>query len=103
MALYPTQFSKWDTLRKIKGHEHDCGRPGLNGGYIANPNVQFGVNCYGHKPDITPQEKKAMETDPEFPKSAQEIKAEERVKYWRTQIPNIKVAPFNHNNWNQLF
>ena len=36
MALYPTQYDKWANLQKIKGHEHDCGRPGINGGYISN-------------------------------------------------------------------
>ena len=56
MALYPTQKATYEKLRKIKGHEHDCGRPGINGGYIANPKVKFGVNCYGHKPKITPTE-----------------------------------------------
>ena len=47
MALFPTQQKKWYKLQKIKGHENDCGRPGINGGYIDNPNVRFGVNCYG--------------------------------------------------------
>lgn len=103
MALYPTQYSNWETLRKIKGHEHDCGRPGLNGGFIANPNVKFGVNCYGHKPDITPEERKDMQTDPEYPKSKEDIEEERRVEYWRERIPSIKVSPFNHDNWNQLF
>ena len=31
-------------MQKIEGHEHDCGRPGVNGGYIANPNVNFSRN-----------------------------------------------------------
>jgi hypothetical protein len=31
MALFPTQKETWDKLQKIKGHEHDCGRPGING------------------------------------------------------------------------
>lgn len=50
MAFYPTQKTTWQKLQKIKGHKHDCGRPGINGGYIKNPNVRFGVNCYGNKP-----------------------------------------------------
>ena len=50
MALFPTQEKTYDKLQKIKGHENDCGRPGVNGGYIANPKVKFGVNCYGYKP-----------------------------------------------------
>ena len=31
MALFPTQEEKWNKLQKIKGHENDCGRPGING------------------------------------------------------------------------
>ena len=53
MALFPTQKNTFDNLQKIPGHEHDCGRPGINGGYMANPNIKFGVNCYGYKPKIT--------------------------------------------------
>jgi hypothetical protein len=45
MALFPTQQNTFNNLQKIKGHEHDCGRPGVNGGYIANQNIKFGVNC----------------------------------------------------------
>ena len=50
LALFPTQYERWEELQDIEGHENDCGRPGVNGGYIANPNVRFGVNCYGPKP-----------------------------------------------------
>jgi len=56
MALFPTQKKTWDRLQKIKGHENDCGRPGINGGFIANPDVRFGINCYGFKPQITAAE-----------------------------------------------
>ena len=35
MAFFPTQKEKWKKLQKIEGHKHDCGRPGINGGYIA--------------------------------------------------------------------
>ena len=48
-ALFPTQMSTWKKLQDTKGHENDCGRPGVNGGYIENPNVRFGVNCFGKK------------------------------------------------------
>ena len=44
MALFPTQAETYKNLQTIPGHENDCGRPGVNGGYIANPNVRFGVN-----------------------------------------------------------
>jgi hypothetical protein len=53
MALFPTQKTSYDKLQKIEGHEKDCGRPGVNGGYIENPNLQYGANCYGYKPRMT--------------------------------------------------
>ncbi len=102
MALYPTQTEKWNTLQGIKGHEHDCGRPGINGGYIDNPNVRFGVNCYGYKPKITPEEARNMMNSPLYPKSKAEIEFDKRVDYWRTKIHDIVVAPFNHNSWSIL-
>ena len=51
--LFPTQKKLYDKLQKIPGHENDCGRQGVNGGYIKNPHVKFGVNCYGKKPKKT--------------------------------------------------
>jgi hypothetical protein len=102
MALYPTQTEKWNTLQGIKGHEHDCGRPGINGGYIDNPNVRFGVNCFGYKPKITPEEAQRMMTTPLYPKTNTEIEFDKKVDYWRTKIHDIIVAPFNHNNWSVL-
>jgi len=99
MALYPTQYAKWQHLQKIKGHEHDCGRPGINGGYIANPNVRFGVNCFGYKPKITKEEIDLMAQTPLYPRTQREINFEKRVGYWRNKLSQILVAPFNHNNW----
>lgn len=102
MALYPTQYDKWANLQKIKGHEHDCGRPGINGGYISNPNVNFGINCYGYKPKITQQEADAMKMAPQYPKTMREIEFDKRVDYWKGKLPEIEVSPFNHNNWSVI-
>ena len=99
MAFYPTQVAKYEALQKIPGHEHDCGRPGINGGYIANPNVKFGVNCYGYKPKITQQEAADMAESPLYPPTQSEINFEKRVRAWRRKLPKLAVAPFNHDNW----
>jgi len=99
MALFPTQYEKWEKLQKIPGHEHDCGRPGINGGYIDNENIRYGINCYGKKPLITPQERYNMKNMPEFPLTNKEIAFNNAVDYWRMQLPKLEVAPFNHNNW----
>ena len=68
MAFFPTQKDKWKKLQKIEGHENDCGRPGINGGYIDNPNVRFGVNCFGYKPNINTKESQLMAEDNIYPK-----------------------------------
>jgi hypothetical protein len=99
MALFPTQYNKWEYLQKVEGHEHDCGRPGINGGYISNPEVQFGINCYGYKPVITGEEVRKMASTPKYPLTKREVDFEKRVDYWKERIENINVAPFNHNNW----
>lgn len=50
MAYFPTQKSTWSALQNNPKTQNACGRPGVNGGYIKNPYVRFGANCYGVKP-----------------------------------------------------
>jgi hypothetical protein len=99
MALFPTQKKTWDRLQKIKGHENDCGRPGINGGFIANPDVRFGINCYGFKPQITAAEADDMKTAPVFPKTMKDMERQQRVAYWQTKLSDILVSPFNNDVW----
>jgi hypothetical protein len=102
MALYPTQQKTWDELQKIEGHENDCGRPGVNGGFIQNPAVKFGVNCYGYKPQMTPEEEDIMATRQLYPKTLKDIAMENRVKYWKDKLTGILVSPFNSSNWSKI-
>jgi hypothetical protein len=102
MALFPTQQKTFDNLQTIKGHEHDCGRPGINGGYIANPQVKFGVNCYGYKPRITDEEEEIMNTTTAYPETVKDIAFQKRVDFWKNNIDNILVSPFNQNRWGEL-
>ena len=102
MAYFPTQKKTFDYLQGVEGHENDCGRPGINGGYIANPNVRFGVNCYGYKPKITEQEQEIMENEPLYPRTLRDRQQEKRVDFWRKRVPEILVAPFNRNVWSLL-
>jgi hypothetical protein len=102
MALYPTQKATFDNLQNIKGHEHDCGRPGINGGYIANPQVKFGVNCYGYKPKMTQEEEEMMQTNSPYPITKKDIAMEQRVEYWKTKLDEILVSPFNYNTWSKI-
>ena len=102
MAYFPTQTETWNKLQQTKGHEHDCGRPGINGGYFENPNLMFGVNCFGPKPNITPAEAERMRNTPIYRKNMKEITFDKKVDYWRNRLSELIVAPFNHNNWSVL-
>jgi hypothetical protein len=102
MALFPTQKSTFSNLQKIKGHENDCGRPGINGGYMANPHLKFGVNCYGVKPKITQEEEELMAVTSPYPKTEKDILFDKKVEYYKKNLNNILVAPFNHDSWNRI-
>jgi len=101
LALFPTQKSTYEQLQKIKGHENDCGRPGINGGYMANPLNRYGVNCYGKKPGINEEEKILMNLKT-TPESTEDIEINKKVEYWKTKIPDILISPFNYDTWSKL-
>jgi len=101
-AFFPTQQKTFDNLQTIKGHEHDCGRPGINGGYIANPKIKFGVNCYGNKPRINEEEEDLMKVTTPYPQTAEDIAFQKRVDFWKNNVDDILVSPFNYNTWSEL-
>lgn len=102
LALFPTQKATYNNLQKIPGHKNDCGRPGINGGYIANPNVKFGVNCYGNKPRITSEEDELMKIEHPYPVTEQDIEFQKKVDHLKNNLDQILVSPFNHNMWSEL-
>lgn len=102
MALFPTQKATYEKLQKTEGHENDCGRPGINGGYMANPDLQFGVNCYGYKPKITSEEEEMMRNVTPYPKSEKDILMEQKVSYWKSKLDQILVSPFNYTSWSKI-
>ena len=102
MALFPTQQTTYNNLQKVEGHEHDCGRPGINGGYIANPNIQFGVNCYGVKPSITQEESDLMNTMTPYPETKKDKEFQAEVDSLKNKIAEILVSPFNYKSWTQI-
>ena len=65
--------------------KNDCGRPGVNGGFIANPNIQFGVNCFGIKPPAKQNDIAMMESknNQNIPKSKEDIILDAKVKFWK--------------------
>ena len=102
MAYYPTQKTTWHKLQKIKDHKHDCGRPGINGGYIKNPNVRFGVNCFGPKPSITEEEQDIMNNAVPYPLTPEERQIKQKADKYKKNMDQILVSPFNYENWSQI-
>ena len=102
MIYFPTQKATWDKLQKTKNHKNDCGRPGVNGGYIANPYLKFGVNCYGKKPKAKDNDLARMKANKDyvFPKTAEDLALEKKIKYWKDNADTLlKVNSFNTNKW----
>lgn len=102
MALFPTQKKTYDGLQKIKGHENDCGRPGINGGYMKNPKMRFGVNCYGKKPKITPEEQNILESSTPYPLTVEEKEFNKLVRYYKEKLPEMNISSFNYKKWSKV-
>ena len=97
LALFPTQQHTYDNLQKTKKYKNACGRPGINGGYISNQNIKFGVNCYGIKPD-----KSNISDDPQFP-TTEWMMRQETQKDLLKKPNNISISPFNNTEWNSPY
>ena len=103
-AYFPTQKATWARLQELKGHEHDLGRPGVNGGYFANPNVRLGVNCYGVRPQITAADQALMDAKKNrvVPKTAEERELDNKVEFWKANKDKLLVlSSFNNNKWSK--
>ena len=103
-AYFPTQKETWARLQEIKGHEHDLGRPGVNGGYFENPNVRLGVNCYGIKPQISAADSALMNAKKNsvVPRSKEEIELDKKVQFWKENKDKFLVlSGFNNDKWSK--
>ena len=101
MIFFPTQKSTWDQLQKNTKQKNKCGRPGVNGGYMENPQLRFGVNCYGKRPDPKPEELARMNTTP--PKTQEEKEFENKINFWKENADKLlQINGFNNNNWSQF-
>lgn len=100
MAVYPTQESTWQQLQDgPEDQRNACGNPGINGGYFDNPELRFGVNCYGVKPvqkDHDAQEIAKREGQPLTPGA---LEFEKLVAKYRGEVNSIGLLPFNSDSW----
>jgi hypothetical protein len=97
-AVYPTQQT---TYNKLQAGPEDqrmaCGVPGVNGGYFDNPELRFGVNCYGSKPSEN-------ESDTRFAMDAHYLTPgalayDKKVQDYKANKNEIPLNPFKTGAW----
>jgi len=83
--------------------KNNCGRPGVNGGYIDNPYIKFGVNCYGKKPTPTENDLKRLEAQQSHPTplTAEDKELQEKIEYWKKNPEKLELNSFNNDNWSR--
>jgi len=70
--------------------------------YMKNPNVRFGVNCYGDKPTITEDEQKIMDNSKPYPLTKDELNINKWSDYYKKKLSSILISPFNYKNWSKI-
>lgn len=100
MAVFPTQKGTWEQLQQGPEEERmACGQPGLNGGFFDNPELRFGVNCYGAKPDQKDHDATAIAAGEGAPLSPGALEFDKKVNKYRGEANNIAILPFNKSQW----
>ena len=99
-AIFPTQTDTWQKLQGGPEEERGaCGRPGINGGYFDNPELRFGVNCYGPKPAQSTHDESTVAKRSGQPLTTAALEVEKKVNKFRSEADNIGVLPFSGNKW----
>ena len=103
MAFFPTQKTTWQKLQSSEKHKNNCGRPGVNGGYMGNPNLKFGINCYGEKPVASDSDKDRLAlSEPTIPDTPEDSELANKIKEWKENPDKyLRVNSFNYNKWSK--
>ena len=100
MAVFPTQEATWEKLQQgPEDQRTSCGRPGVNGGYFDNPELQFGVTCYGMKPAQSKHDATAIAAGQSAPLSPGALALEKKVASFRGG--NTPIMPWSVAKWSQ--
>jgi len=99
-AVYPTQQASYDKLQAgPEGQRGACGVPGINGGYFDNPELRFGVNCYGAKPTENDVDQRARMSQKNYTNATLEY--DHKVSDYKAHMNEIPVNPFASGVWAQ--
>lgn len=99
---FPTQKKTWEVLQQDPKKKGLCGRPGVNGGYVKNPDLMVGVNCYGKKPRATEKDLAYMSANRSQvgPKTPEDKELDAKVDFWKKNSHTlIRINGFNSDKW----
>ncbi len=100
VAVYPTQKETWDSIQQGPSEERGaCGKPGLNGGYFDNPELRFGVNCYGIKPNQSAHDEAELMKKGTIPKTTAGLKIDKKIQEFQAEATELGILPFNEGKW----
>jgi len=103
MIFFPTQKDTWNKLQKDPNKKNNCGRPGINGGYIANPYIKFGVNCYGKKPKPSDSDRlMMMNKNEDHSTTNNSAKIDPNVEKWKSLLSTLTINSYNNNEWSEF-
>ena len=99
-AYFPTQKETWKRLQGSEKTKNACGRPGVNGGFIEDDKLRFGVNCFGKKPKPKDTDIKSMSSGINIPKTQEDILLEKKIQFWKDNGDKLfKINSYNNNKW----
>ena len=105
MAYFPTQKATYNKLMENPYTKNACGRPGINGGFMGNPNLRFGANCYGIKPEKPEGWTAPKIVPPPSPcegcTSKEDKEKQEYEKKMEKLRQDAKLNGFNSNEWSE--
>ena len=100
MAIYPTQTNTWEDLQQGPEEQRNaCGRPGVNGGFFDNPELRFGVSCYGVRPAQKDHDATVVAAGDAAPLSPGGLEVERKVAHYRGEANSIGILPFSKSAW----
>jgi hypothetical protein len=98
-AVFPTQESTFNNLQAgPEDQRMACGVPGVNGGYFDNPEIRFGVNCYGVKPSENEADARAIMAQ-NGDLTPQALAFDRKVLNYKSEMGQIPVNPFKPGTW----
>lgn len=99
MAVYPTSKDTYDKLQAGPAEQAGaCGKPGVNGGFFDNPELRFGVTCYGPKPEQSQHDEAKVSAG--LPMSPGALEIDKKIQQFKRETQSVGILPFNSKSWN---